>query len=118
MSVRARILANINKGEQPNDCWPWTGYLHKSGRPYMSVKGKMKAVSRIVYEEFIGAIPDGECVCHCCDNPKCLNPAHLFTATQAVNIADMKSKAFPATSPRALEKLLYCTSPCVVPPLS
>lgn len=33
-----------------------------------------------------------DCICHHCDNPRCINPKHLFKGTHADNVADKVSK--------------------------
>lgn len=39
-----------------------------------------------------GEIPGGMYVCHKCDNPRCINPEHLFIGTRKDNIADREAK--------------------------
>jgi len=47
---------------------------------------------RLAYTLCIGAIPYGMYVLHHCDNPPCVNPAHLFLGTQLDNLHDRDSK--------------------------
>lgn len=69
-------------------CEPWQGAIGPAG---YGRRGRRLA-HRLIYTERVGAIPDGLCVLHACDNPPCVNPAHLFLGTQADNMHDMFAK--------------------------
>ena len=47
---------------------------------------------RFVWETLNQPLTPGQCVLHRCDNPKCINPEHLFVGTQADNMKDMAAK--------------------------
>ena len=85
-----RIMASSEVAE--SGCWNWTRPLLNKRYGAASEGGKSVSSHRLSYRVFIGKIPDGLCVLHSCDNPRCVNPNHLFLGTQEDNILDMRSK--------------------------
>jgi hypothetical protein len=76
-----------------NDCWICTS--HKSGPrkyPHFYRNGKYRDIGRWLYEQHNGLIPKGLVIRHKCDNPKCINPAHLEIGTQHENVKDMVNR--------------------------
>lgn len=87
---KERLLAKCEK--LASGCWVFTGSKNKQGYGMISAYGRHVLAHRLSYSEFIGEIPDGNVVCHKCDNPSCVNPEHLFTGTQKDNVSDMFKK--------------------------
>lgn len=88
---RTRFFALIAKGD---GCWTWTGATNRrNGYGYFKRRDRRQMnTHRVAWEFAHGPIPDGLCVCHHCDNPRCVRPDHLFLGTQRENMQDMKAK--------------------------
>lgn len=83
-NVAERFFAKVDKTD---DCWLWrggTGGNHYGKfRPYPGAKHT--SAHRIAYELIVGPIPAGLHLDHVCQNPQCVNPAHLEPVTAAEN---------------------------------
>lgn len=88
-TLRARFFAKIKKTES---CWLWTGSQDKAGYGKISEGQKVRSTHRVSWEIHNGTIPDGLNVLHRCDNPPCVNPAHLFLGTISDNAQDALQK--------------------------
>lgn len=69
-------------------CWEWTASRNNRGYGVIGFKGEQYLAHRFSYMIFQGAIPEGKLICHHCDNPKCVNPDHLYAGTAKDNRVD------------------------------
>ena len=81
------------KVDKSGECWEWTGSRSSEGwHGRMKWRGRMTMTHRIAWEIHFGHIPDGLFVLHACDNPPCVNPAHLMLGTHRANMIDAGRK--------------------------
>ncbi|WP_309084135.1 HNH endonuclease signature motif containing protein [Chelativorans sp.] len=77
-------------------CWQWTGTKHGKGYGHFSSgQGSARVVDkahRVAFRLYCDHEPGNLLVCHTCDNPACVNPDHLFLATNTVNLLDRQKK--------------------------
>ena len=91
MTILDRFPARVTP-DPASDCWLWTGFIQPNGYGRAYMDKKMQFAHRIAFSLAKGPIPSKTCVCHRCDNPRCVNPEHLFLGDQAANIGDMIQK--------------------------
>lgn len=81
----ARVLLRL---ELNGDCWVWPGPVDGSG--YASVRmrnpRRFMKIHRLLYEVFVGPIPEGLTIDHLCRKRTCANPAHLEAVTLRENV--------------------------------
>jgi len=76
-------------------CWIWTAATSEHGYGVMRPEGQRSGPTSKAHRVSValdGRDPEGVCVLHRCDNPPCVNPAHLMLGTKADNTQDMLAK--------------------------
>jgi len=63
-----------------------------NGYPRIRRNGKSMLMSRYIYEQQNGKIPDGLLIRHKCDNPNCINVNHLEIGNFHDNMQDMADR--------------------------
>ncbi|MEQ6351506.1 HNH endonuclease [Ralstonia pseudosolanacearum] len=108
LPLSVRLWSRVDMSAGPDSCWLWLGGVNAKGYGQIrrepvgnATRGEKTLTHRVAWELTHGAIPDGLHVCHRCDNPCCVNPAHLWLGTHADNLADMKVKGRAARGNRS-----------------
>ena len=93
-----------------NECWLWTATRTKFGYGSFRVGSqsdgtrRKEMAHRMAFMLATGQdIPPGKVVMHSCDNPQCVNPAHLSVGTYSENgkAAYDRQRRFSTVKPRA-----------------
>jgi len=92
-----RFWSKVDKspGQGPEGtCWIWTTSSRGYGYGAFKYEGKCIDAHRISYMlNNVGCVlTSKDFICHKCDNPPCVNPAHLFKGNAQDNARDMVSK--------------------------
>ena len=89
--ARKRIL-DRSADDPETGCRNWLLAKNRKGYGVFKIDKRPMNASRAAYVAFVGPVPAGMCVCHRCDNPACVNPAHLWIGSYKDNWADCRSK--------------------------
>lgn len=99
-TLAERFWSKVNKNgptlrEGLGPCWLWTAATNEHGYGVMRPAGRRSgptAKAHRVSAELAGLDIDGKNVLHACDNPPCVNPAHLRVGDQRENVRDAMSR--------------------------
>jgi hypothetical protein len=93
MSIENRFWPKVNK-KGLEECWDWIGALSSNGYGHICYPDRYTHVlaHRMVWMLTNGSIPDKKLVLHKCDNPKCVNPNHLYLGSPSDNMSDREER--------------------------
>ena len=81
-----RFWRKVKKGA---GCWEWIGSKNRvGGYGQIRVEGRLVQAHRFSFELHGGKLPPNMRVLHKCDNPSCVNPAHIYAGSQSENVRD------------------------------
>lgn len=99
---RARFDQHVQRSD---GCWLWLGTVTKGGYGRFNTRSFSMAAHRVAWEmEHDQSVPEGLDVMHSCDNPPCVNPAHLSAGTRSENLRDCVAKGRNVSRPPCGEK--------------
>jgi hypothetical protein len=91
--LEERFWAKVDR-RGSDECWPWLASPDANGYGRFHIKSRQSRPATQVAWEFANGrdFPSGMFACHRCDNPVCVNPAHIWPGTHGDNIRDAVAK--------------------------
>jgi hypothetical protein len=89
--IRAETVRNYTT-ENETGCWIWNHNKNRNGYGTVVYNSKRWLAHRLSYHLLVSKVTNTMVVCHHCDTPPCINPAHLFVGTNLDNIRDAVNK--------------------------
>lgn len=88
LPLERRLVYTVTR----SGCWEFKGKRNGFGYGIVSYRNRAIRAHRAAYETWVGPIPAGAEIRHKCDNPPCINPAHLEPGSHADNMRDMQDR--------------------------
>jgi hypothetical protein len=99
-ALMKRFYEKVDNSAGRSDCWPWIGATDGKGRGQFWINGRLVRAPRVAWSlHHNQTFPPDKLACHTCDNPNCVNPAHIFVGSMSENIADAVRKGRHKANP-------------------
>jgi hypothetical protein len=113
LTLEERFWSKVDK-RGPDDCWPWLAGQNGNGYGSFWAYGKNRYATHVaLYLATRKMIPDSTVARHTCDNPGCVNPAHLIEGTKGDNNRDRSARGRSADRHGEKHPLAKLTWKCV-----
>ena len=99
LPIKVRFMAKVIKTPT---CWLWIGAKTRDGYGHIIYNGRYRKATQIAWDG--KPFPEGLGALHTCNNPRCVNPKHIYPGTNLDNHLDAVQSGtflFGESSPNA-----------------